>query len=73
MNASLGRPIVSFPEGGRRRAAPPALQLQGQPAPLGAVEAGGKEQHVISSSNTGQVGSHFGHVLFHNVSCPFFF
>lgn len=32
-----------------------------------------KEQHVISSSNTGQVGSHFGHILFHDVSFPFLY
>lgn len=48
MKASLVWPVVSFPKGLVEGAAPPALQLQGQSAPLGAVQASSRSRRQPS-------------------------
>lgn len=48
MKASLVWPVVSFPKGLVEGAAPPALQLQGQSAPLGAVQASSRSSRQPS-------------------------
>lgn len=74
MNVSLGRwggggcRVLSKGAGGEGSSSGSAVA--GSVCSPGCCESLRVGQHVISSPSTGQVGSHFGHILFHNVSSP---
>lgn len=74
MNASLGGGGVGgcrvLSNGAGGEGSPFGSAVAGSVCSPGCCESPRTGQHVISSPSTGQVGSHFGHILFHNVSFP---
>ncbi len=68
-----GAACCFFPRGASDEGSSSGSADAGSVCSPGCFESLRKEQHVIFSSDTGQEGGHFGHILFHDVSLPFSF